>query len=76
MKKTNRMLELFEEHIKKDAMLWNELKEILAMKELDEMEMTELSILPALIHDNNYMLITLISKMRDWKEPDDDIGNH
>ena len=76
MKKTNRMLELFEEHIKKDAMLWHELKEILAMKELDEMEMTELSILPALIHDNNYMLITLISKMRDWKEPDDDIGNH
>ena len=70
------MLELFEEHIKKDAMLWNELREILALKKLDDMEMTELSVLPALIHDNNYMLITLVSKMRDWKEADDNMGNH
>jgi len=76
VKKTNRMLDLFEEHIKKDAMLWNELREILALKKLDDMEMTELSVLPALIHDNNYMLITLVSKMRDWKEADDNMGNH
>ena len=70
------MLELFEAHLQKDAMLWNELKEILKLAKLDDMEMTELSILPALIHDNNYMLITLITKMREIREVDEDAGNH
>ncbi len=66
----NQTEKLYEQHLNKDERLWNELGENLdtlhGTSTAEEVNVLtdKIDLLIRLIHDNNYMLITLISKMK------------
>jgi len=74
----SRMSKLYNEHIAKDERLWNELESCLEIvesgKTKDTFVFERIDKLIPLIHDNNYMLITLVCRLP--KEKPEDAGNH
>jgi len=66
---TNRITKLYDDHLEKDNRLWSELGSTLdalqKMGEFTESDLKKAGVLTALIHDNNYMLVTLAHKIAD-----------
>ena len=74
----SRMSKLYDEHITKDERLWTELEsfidDLTAGKGERDALFEMMNKLIPLIHDNNYMLITLVCRLP--KEKPEDAGNH
>ena len=61
MSEKNKIETLFENHKEKDESLWKQLWKVF------EKDDSKAAILTSLIHDNNYMLISLIQKIADFE---------
>lgn len=76
MKQKNRVEELYDTHVHKDAMIWDELTPLLKAMGI-EGHLERIDALTRLIHDNNYMLITLCGKAAECeRRTRKENGNH
>ena len=77
----SRLQILYEDHLEKDDRLWNELQGVLdrleKIEDFNDDCFKKTSVLATLIHDNNYMMVTLVQKVAEFeRKSNKKEGNH